>query len=73
MNTENFVDFELEFKNKYEGIKFPQYRLNKIFKKMMEYYFLTKAKNKKMPFKYQQARIKFESKIIDIREKIDQL
>lgn len=73
MNTENFLDFELEFKNKYEGIKFPQYRLNKIFKKMMEYYFLTKAKNKKMPFKYQQARIKFESKIIDIREKIDQL
>lgn len=73
MNTENFLDFEVEFQNKAEAFKLTKIRLNSLFKQMVTYYFLTKARNKKLPFKYQEARVKFESKCIDIREKIDQL
>ena len=73
MNTDNFLDFEVEFQNKFEAFKLTKTRLNTIFRQMLTYYFLTKAKNKKMPFKYPEARVKFESKCIDIREKIDQL
>lgn len=73
MNTANFLDFEVKFKNKAEGSKFEIRRLNRIFKPMLEHYFLTVAKNKKLPFNYRLARIKFESQIIDIKEKINQL
>lgn len=73
MNTEQFLDFEVEFKNKHEALKLTNYRLGGLFKKMIEYYFFTKAKNKRFPFKYPDARAKFISKVVDMKEKIDQL
>lgn len=73
MNTEKFLDFELEFKFKIDASRFSQTRLNGIFKKMIESYFLKKARNKKIPFKYDVARKLFEAKCIDIREKLDEL
>lgn len=73
MNTEKFLDFELEFRFKIDATRFSQNRLNKIFKKMIEFYFLKKAINKKIPFKYDVARKLFEAKCIDIREKLDEL
>ena len=73
INTENFLDFELEFKNNFEALKLTNTRLSTILKKMLDDYFITKAKNKKLPFKYADFRVKFTSKIVDIRNKIDQV